>query len=153
MCHVIERVKGLAAMISKRSIGLSVLWWILAAMEVGAFSAAPSLATKTDHGFVFTSLGHGVHFAVTAAITAGLTMLFFRKAERGPARALEFAVLLVLVGLGLEAAITVPAFIHDYAAFFGRWTVWATYGLTMLVATAVGLMQPAPKKELTTSIA
>ena len=43
-------------MISKRSIGLSVLWWILAAMEVGAFSAAPSLATKTDHGFVFTSL-------------------------------------------------------------------------------------------------
>ena len=135
-------------MISKRSLGLSVLWWVLAAMEVGAFSAAPALATKTDHGFVFTSLGHGVHFAVTSVITAGLTLLYFRKAERGVARALEFAVLLVLVGLGLEAAITVPAFIHDYAAFFSRWTVWATYGLTMLVATLVGLLHGPAKPKL-----
>jgi hypothetical protein len=115
-------------------------------MEVGVMSANSSLATKTIHGFVFTSMGTAVHFGVAMFASVVVTLLYFRRAERGATDILRLATTVTLGGLLLDLAIAVPAFIHDYGVFFSRWTVYATFGLTFATVCAAGVLHRALPK-------
>jgi hypothetical protein len=114
----------------------SLGWWMLIAAEIGAVGATPGLAVGTDHGFVLTAAGVLVHFALTALISAGLTLGYLRRA--GISQTIPLAASVVVVGLALDAAVTAPLFVKDFGAYFGKWTVWVGYLLAFAVIVAVG---------------
>ena len=122
----------------KRLVLFSVAWWMLIAVEVGTVGAIPGLASKTEHGFVLTTVGIVVHFALTALVSGALAFGYVRRKGKPDFQAFPLAVSIVITGLALDALLTVPLFVKDFGAYFGKWTVWAGYVLAFGVVAAVG---------------
>jgi hypothetical protein len=123
----------------RRLAVFALTWWVAVAAEVGAVGAAPGLAVTTAHGFELTTLGIAVHFLCTVAISAGIALGYLAKPQ--PTRAMPLALFTIVLGLVLDAVLTVPLFVGDFGVYFGKWTVWAGYGLAFVMIAAVGKLR------------
>ncbi len=82
------------------------------------------------------------------AILVGIASYFYFKGEKtGAKNGLFLGVIMLLVGVVLDAVITIPLFIKDYMFFF-RTEILAGYAEGLIVATLMGLtMKKKAKKD------
>jgi hypothetical protein len=108
----------------KKASLFGLLWWFLVATEVSVVNFGLGLGTQTEHGFVFLPAGVAVHLLLLAVIGAGMALLYFRKQTPSVREVATAALTIALVGLLLDAALTVPMFVKSYPAYFTKWTLW-----------------------------
>ena len=66
--------------------------------------------------------------------------LYFNKVKASLGNGLLFGLGMLIVGTILDAAITVPLFVKDYAMMFGKWSLWVGYALVIVIGGIVGLV-------------
>lgn len=110
-----------------------ILWWILIFVEVSAIGFTPGLATRGPSGLTLLPPGVALHFAALIGFTLLLAKFYFRGGDEAPSHPLFTAAIIVLVGLGLDALITVPLFVKNYLLYFQKWTLWM--GVIVFAAT------------------
>ncbi|MBI2970845.1 MAG: hypothetical protein HYY37_00325 [Candidatus Aenigmarchaeota archaeon] len=94
-----------------------------------------------------STLYYIVHLPLLAAFTAFAAHLYFRKEKRAGAKnGFMLGLLFLLVGIVLDALITVPLFVRDYA-FFMRADIMVGFAVVLAAATAVGMRARRGKKK------
>jgi hypothetical protein len=93
-------------------------------------------------GFKLTggTLYYVIHyvFALIIAILAGL--IYFKKRKGSFGEGLLFGIVMILVGAILDAAITIPLFIHSYAFFLDPMLLIG-FAETLIVSSVVGILK------------
>lgn len=119
----------------KKALLFGLLWWIIIFVEVSAIGFTPGLATQGEYGFTLLPAGIAAHFVIVAGLAWALARLYFRKVAADIPSAAKVAAIIAIVGLVLDAVITVPFFVKDYAHYYSKWTLWV--GLALFVGAFV----------------
>ncbi len=109
----------------KKSIMYGIALWVIIFVEVSILGFIPQLARVGEHGFEFNSLGQWMFITVTA-VTAFFvgTHYFHKEKKRELVDGIVAFLPVLLTGLVLDIAITVPFFVKDYAAFLYDQMLW-----------------------------
>lgn len=122
----------------KKLLLFGLLWWVLIFVEVSIIGFTPGFATMGDNGFTLLPMGIAIHFFLLAIFSAVLGKLYFSKKPFASQNALVAAATIVLIGLLLDALITVPFFVKSYSVYFSKWTLWTGVGVFIGVFYCIG---------------
>lgn len=113
----------------KRAILTGILLWVLIFFEVSILM----FGLKLQGAIYYT-----IHFVLLLLLVIISALIYFRKVKGSLTEGLVLGVIYVIVGVILDAIITVPLFIKDYS-FFIQWDL--LFGLleTVLITTIIGL--------------
>lgn len=115
-----------------RIIGFGALLWILIFFEVSILMFAFGLS-----GMIYSI----VHYILSAILALIVALFYFRglnKKDTGFVNGLLLGLYFVIVGIILDAIITVPLFVKDYT-FFLNWNLLISYFIGIIVVTLVSI--------------
>lgn len=128
----------------KKALLFGLLWWVIVFVEVSIVGFTPGLATMGEFGFTLLPVGVAIHFAVVTLLAWFLARFYFRKGGANLREGIRAAAVMSVVGLLLDAVITVPFFVKSYEHYYSKWTLWA--GLLVFVAAFVGSTMALAKR-------
>jgi hypothetical protein len=120
----------------KRAILVSALLWVLIFFEVSIL--------MFGFGFQGTEIVYYVIHYILLAVLITLSTLIYFKGKKVKSNAKEgfiLGIIFVVVGAILDAAITVPLFIKNYASFFLNWDLIAGLVLTLGLTALIGKLK------------
>ncbi len=115
----------------KQSTLFGVLFWLIIFVEVSIIGFSPDLATMGEFGFEFNQTGNIIHLIAVTLIAAILARLYYKKDKPKFIDALQVGIVISLIGIILDAVITVPLFVKNYASFYGDPNLWI--GITLAI--------------------
>jgi hypothetical protein len=116
-----------------KPILFGLLWWVLISIAITIIGFNPQLANMGEHGFVFNSTGLIFYFLITIILSVIITFLYFRKQKGMFMDGIKAGLIVAITGLVLDTIITAPFIVKSYPAYFGKWSVWVGYIVTVLV--------------------
>ncbi len=111
-----------------KAILFGILFWVLVFFEVSVLMFGLKL-TQNSTSYYLT------HLLLLVIITIVCSLLYFRKTKTDAREGIKLGIIFLIVGLILDATITVPLFVKDYSFFF-RTDLLIGY-LTILITTIV----------------
>ena len=112
-----------------------LLWWVIVFIEVSIVGFTPHLAVLGDYGFTLLPLGIAVHFTAIACLAWCLARRYVNKQAATLRQGAQAALIMSIVGLVLDAVITVPFFVKSYEHYYSKWTLWV--GLFVFTASFI----------------
>lgn len=133
-------------MSAKKIIVTGIVLWVLMFLGVTVIGLIPLFAQMGEYGFEFTSMGHAMKYVYGIIISFLIGWWFFKKESSYAFQdGVACFVPVLLMGLFLDALITVPFFIQNYVAYFGDPFLW--FGILLSwFAFAVAPMQQKKRK-------
>lgn len=118
----------------KRAISTAVLLWVLIFFEVSILMFGLGLEGTTYYM---------VHYLLLILLIAISAHLYFKgkKIKANLTEGLKLGITYVIVGVILDAVITVPLFIKDYFSFFLDLKLVVGLLITIIVATISGIVK------------
>jgi len=101
-----------------RAIVVGALAWILIFVEWSVIMFAPVLK---DLG----NMQWAVHYVVLILIAIFCAWLYYRSGDK--ANGFVLGMIMLIIGVILDAAITVPLFIKSYSGYFGNPLLWGGF--------------------------
>lgn len=119
----------------KRAIAFGALSWVLIFFEVSILMFGLQLEPGAGYYII-----HYILAAVLIALTAALYFKGKRVNKRGFGKGAIVGIVFVIVGIILDAIITVPLFVKDYSFFFDPMMLIG-YLETIIIVCVVGAVK------------
>jgi hypothetical protein len=119
----------------KRALTIGVVLWVVFFFEVSILMFGFGLAAGTTY--------YIIHYSLSAIFLTLASLIYFK--EKGSIKeGLHLGLVFALVGIVLDAVITVPLFVKNYSNFF---TIYMLMGYLegVIVATIVGGLKAKKK--------
>lgn len=122
-----------------KAIGLGALGWVLIFFEVSILMFGLKLSAGLNY--------YLIHFLFLAVLTVALNMIYYigKKTRGGTVNGIILGIVLVAVGIILDAVITVPLWIipqgSSYSGFFLDKYMLIGYGIIIVLSGVVGMMK------------
>ncbi len=113
----------------KRAILTAILLWVLIFFEVSILMFGLKL-----QGTIY----YAIHFVLLVLLVSISALIYFRKVKGNLTEGLVLGVIYVIVGVILDAIVTVPLFIKDYS-FFIQWDLLLGLLEIIIISTIIGL--------------
>lgn len=104
----------------KRALGFAVLLWIIIFGVISVLMFAPWFRDSEMRVNIFW-------YVLAVPIVLLWAKAYFKMDEPTAKKGLFLGLIALVVGTILDAVITVPFFVKDYALFFGDWTMYIGY--------------------------
>jgi len=114
-----------------RAILTGILLWVLIFFEVSILMFGLKL-----QGYLY----YIIHFILLILLVAIASILYFKKVKGSLTEGLVLGVIYIIIGVILDAIITVPLFIKDYS-FFIQWNLLVGLLETIAITTIIGVVK------------
>ena len=120
----------------KKIFQYGILYWILIFVEVSIIGFIPLFASMGENGFEFNSTGNIVYFLAIILTAAFLGMSYFKKEKKVELLdAVKAFAAIAVIGLALDAIVTVPLFVKSYSSFYGNSSLWLSIVFALIAFT------------------
>lgn len=116
----------------KRAMIFGVLIWVLIFFEVSVLKFGFNLGV--------TAAYYTWHYSLSGIIVAVVSWFYFEKAKKSLEGGILAGLVFTIVGIILDALITVPLFVHDYRFFLDRF-LWVGLIEGIVVVALVGAIR------------
>lgn len=102
----------------KRAIVAGIVLWVVIFFEVSILMFGFGLSSATS-----PALYYSIHYVFLALITSIGALIYFRgkKTKKNIGEGFLLGLVLIITGIILDAAITIPLFVHNYAFFLDKY--------------------------------
>ncbi len=114
----------------KKAILYGALAWVLIFFEVSILMFGLKLTPSSEYYYI-------THIPLVAIIISFCSLLYFRKTKVDTWEGFKLGITFIIIGIILDAIITVPLFVKDYN-FFLKTELLISYVIGVLITTIIG---------------